>query len=479
MAIIRKIRYKKAIPEDAKIVIVDGVKCARFRHKTRTVNAPLDEGGKWCWVDTPEWYIRYKNAHGEWKRKKGYTDRRATENLAEEIQQHVDRKRQGIEPINEEHLTRPLLEHADDFKADLAARDVTPDEVTNIYRRVRFIIKDCGFHRIGDMAPMAVQARLAKLRKDGRSIQTSNHYLQSIKQFAKWLVVNRRAVDNPLAHLEKLSVETDRRHDRRAILPDEFTRLVAAAETGKSVEAVAGPDRAMLYILAAWTGFRRRELGSLTIRSFDLSSQSPVVRVQAAYSKNGRADEIPLHTAVVERLRAWLKTKGEIEPGVPLIRLQTSGGYWRKPSKMMKHDLSVAREAWIEEAESEREKRRRAKSSFLKYQDDDGLFADFHSNRHTFISNLGRAGVPLATAQKLARHSTPTLTSNVYTHLELSDKAAAIGQLPYLTQIAGTTNEPQTILKTGTDDELPPHSYESLATALPKWGHFGACRRIG
>ncbi len=206
-----------------------------------------------------------------------------------------------------------------------------------------------------------------------------------------------------------------------------------------------------------------------------------MVRVQAAYSKNGRADEIPLHTTVVERLRAWLKAKGDIEPGEPLICLQTSGGNWRRPSKMMFHDLGVARETWIDEADTDLEKKRRLKSSFLKYQDDDGLFADFHSNRHTFISNLGRAGVPLATAQKLARHSTPTLTSNTYTHLELSDKAAAIELLPNLAQNSNPEAEPQTLLATGTDDELPVSNYESLATPLPQpcqngviSGHFDA-----
>ena len=31
----------------------------------------------------------------------------------------------------------------------------------------------------------------------------------------------------------------------------------------------------------------------------------------------------------------------------------------------------------------------------IPYRDEDGLFADFHANRHTFISNLSRAGVPL------------------------------------------------------------------------------------
>ncbi len=54
----------------------------------------------------------------------------------------------------------------------------------------------------------------------------------------------------------------------------------------------------------------------------------------------------------------------------------------------------------------------------VPYQDEDGLFADFHANRHTFITNPGRAGIPLGTAQKLARHSDPKLTGNIYTHLE-------------------------------------------------------------
>lgn len=49
----------------------------------------------------------------------------------------------------------------------------------------------------------------------------------------------------------------------------------------------------------------------------------------------------------------------------------------------------------------------------LSYQDDNGAFADFHANRHTFMTNLGRTGVPLTTAQKLARHSDPKLTASV------------------------------------------------------------------
>lgn len=50
---------------------------------------------------------------------------------------------------------------------------------------------------------------------------------------------------------------------------------------------------------------------------------------------------------------------------------------------------------------------------------------DVHANRHTFIRNLGKAGVSLTTAQRLARHSDPKLTANIHTHL-----GSMIGQLP-------------------------------------------------
>lgn len=60
---------------------------------------------------------------------------------------------------------------------------------------------------------------------------------------------------------------------------------------------------------------------------------------------------------------------------------------------MMKRDLAAALSAWLQEAkDDEEETKRRQESSFLTYKLADGLFADFHDNRDTFISNQGRAG---------------------------------------------------------------------------------------
>ncbi len=73
--------------------------------------------------------------------------------------------------------------------------------------------------------------------------------------------------------------------------------------------------------------------------------------------------------------------------------------------------------------------RRDLAAAGIVYETDLG-FADFHSLRVTFATLLARAGVPLAMAQRLMRHSTPTLTANVYTKIELHDAAAAVARLP-------------------------------------------------
>ena len=52
--------------------------------------------------------------------------------------------------------------------------------------------------------------------------------------------------------------------------------------------------------------------------------------------------------------------------------------------------------------------------------------ADFHALRHSFISNLVRAGVSPKVAQQLARHSTITLTMDRYAHTAIGDLRAGV-----------------------------------------------------
>ena len=64
------------------------------------------------------------------------------------------------------------------------------------------------------------------MRSKGCSIKTSNLYLAAIKQFAGWLVNDRRMADNPLAHLAGGDVNQDRRHDRRKLSLEDLERVL-------------------------------------------------------------------------------------------------------------------------------------------------------------------------------------------------------------------------------------------------------------
>ena len=247
------------------------------------------------------------------------------------------------------------------------------------------------------------------------------------------MVRNKRLISNPLEGLSMLNTRTDRRHDRRPLGSEEFERLIHVAETGPPAVGLLGRDRAMLYILAAWTGFRRGELGSLTLRGFKLEGNMPTVTVEASYSKHRRQDVQILHPDIVAKLKDWLvrrAPKNEDEILFPISK--KTCGVDRKTSDMIKGDLDAARRFWIAETDDPEERQRREESEFLVYKNKAGLFADFHGLRHTFISNLGKAGVAPKTAQILTRHSDLSLTMNIYTHVDQQEQAAAINSLPGL-----------------------------------------------
>lgn len=120
--------------------------------------------------------------------------------------------------------------------------------------------------------------------------------------------------ENPFRHIPKVNAEVDIRHQRRPLSAEEFTRLVGAARCGRVFRGLSGPDRVALYIVAGMTGLRTKELGSLSLHSFTLDADPPVVAVEAAYSKHRRRDEIPLHPELVAELRVWLAEKPANEP---------------------------------------------------------------------------------------------------------------------------------------------------------------------
>ena len=339
-----------------------------------------------------KWWGRYRDALGRDRRVPLANDKTAAQAMLNELVRRVELERAGrLDPF-EDHLKTPLDVHIGAFERYLTNKGVTEKQIYTAKSQVEKIAKKSKWKTIRDISAGDVQSYLGDLKREGRSAQTCNHYLKSAKQFTRWLVRDRRSPENVLEHLSRMNVRVDRRHDRRALSADEFSRLVEAARTGSTIESIAGPDRAMMYILAAWTGFRKGEIGSLTLRSLRLDDDPPTATVDACFSKRKRQDTQILHPEVAALLEKWLASKGSLKHDEPLFPVsgKAPGGKERKTHKMMQCDLARARQLWLAEADeiSVEERKRREQLDFLEYCDSDGLFADFHSNRHLFITSL-------------------------------------------------------------------------------------------
>lgn len=77
---------------------------------------------------------------------------------------------------------------------------------------------------------------------------------------------------------------------------------------------------------------------------------------------------------------------------------------------MLGADLSAARQAWLDDAQTPEDRKEREQSTLLCYVDAAGSVVDFHALRHTTGSMLAASGVHPKVAQSLMRHSSIDLT---------------------------------------------------------------------
>jgi len=421
--------YTKPLPEGAEIFTRKGKRYARFKSgKGNTVTAPLTQDCKKAIVETAKWYIEYRSAEGVLRKVAGFTDRKATEQRAAELEKDAERVRSGYKPKEHEQLNRPLAEHLQEYGQYLLDKGTTPRQAQQVYRRALGIVEGCHFVRWSDIRASRIQSFLADLRTDrederGLSAQTTNWYLQAIKQFCNWMVAEGRVSENPVAHLKRLNVKTDRRHDRRALELQELRQLLESTVKGAKRFGMTGYERYLLYRFAVETGLRANEIRTLTVGSFDLDKLT--VTVKAGYSKRRREDVLPLRPDTATLLREFLKDK--------LPTVKAFGGSYEqltdKTADMLKADLADAGVPYVDDAER---------------------YADFHCLRHTTGSLLAASGVHPKIVQSLMRHSDINLTMSRYTHIFAGQESQAVAELPDL-----SLSSKQSRRATGTYDVKP------------------------
>lgn len=505
MACLRRIPYTKPIPAGAEIVTHKGTPHARYREDGRAALAPLTRKGDRIRLHSAKWYGEYRDADGVLQCVPLSTDKTAAGQMLADLVRKAEMARANITDPFERHRKRPLVEHLDDWESSLLAGGATAKHVSQTVACARRVIDACGFARIADLSASRVQQHLAGLREQrhtlppldptkaeytkaelakalavkataiaamvgrnrleatgqgkarryprataqalhrlrtrGRSIKTSNLYLDAMKAFCTWLVQDRRTPDNLLAHLSGGNVKLDRRHDRRTLTEEELRTVIGAARTSdRPFLGLSGEDRAMLYSAACATGFRASELASLSPADFALANDPPTVTLAAEYAKNGRTAVQPLPADLVEPLRVYLAGRPADVPVWP-------GNWARKAAGMIAADLEACGIPYVVEGP------------------DGPLYADFHALRHSFIAMLDRSGATLKEAMQLARHSDPKLTMAVYGRAQLHDLSAAVGRLPSLQP--GPQSGADVLAATGTDGKPETESATPDISSFP------------
>jgi integrase/recombinase XerD len=371
----------------------------------------------------PNWSVSWNDASGRRRlRSTGTTDRKLAERIASRIEETELLAREGfVDPRAERFAIgarTPLLEHVEKFVTYLRDKGSTESHAKDRASQLQRLLAVMKVERVAQITPAKVQSGLAELRRTrDLSATTVNRHMVALKGLTRWLVREGLLPSDPIVGLSKLNQDADRRHVRRALTQVEAAALVAAAERGPKLLGLEGRDRAMLYGLALGTGFRASELASLTPESFKLDHDPPVVIARAGYTKNRTEAVQPIRRDLAELVRGWLQGK---VAGQPVFKVKSL--HWRT-WKMMKVDLKAAGVAPV---------------------DEDGRVADFHALRHSYITEIVRAGASVKEAQTLARHKTPELTFRVYAHARLHDLTRTLEAMP---GVAG--NEPVRIDKAG------------------------------
>ncbi len=387
------------------------------------------------------WYVDYKGLDGIRMRVKGYKDKQATAQLAARLEREAELAAEGIVDKYKEHRKRPLKEHLEEFLSSLQAKGNTPEYCKLTHYRAERILNGCKFVFWPDISASDVQLFIAGLRTSGEiSQKTSNYYLQAVKQFCTWMLKDKRAGgESPLKHLDAIKVTDE--VNRKALSPDELSRLIAATEDAPERFGMPGYERAMLYLFAAYTGLRANEIRNLTVSSFDVDKCN--VKVKAAYSKRRREDVLPLRKDTAETMREFFRGK------------TPNAGAFNLPSKYRMADMIRAD---LEDAG-------------IDWQDNGDGVVDFHSLRHCTASLLAASGVNPKTAQAIMRHSDINLTMSRYSHVFRGAESEAVESMPDF-----SSRSCQSQLATGTDGksaELSKSAYKPAYKKLTKKPYSG------
>ena len=323
--------------------------------------------------------------------------------------------------------------HVFHWQKSMQANERSKKHIKESISKVANIIDNCDFSVPSDIDGEKFKNWLSDLRNQGKTICNANGYLTSFKAFTLWLLKTGRISENPIRNITPLK-KLNKERPRRPLTQDQINVLMTATVEADKHHGLTGYERSLVYRIALGTGLRYNEI--YTLKRKDIVTKELKINIQASNSKNSKRDTLPLTEELAKELTEYFANN----LGMP--HTKAFSAMWKDSgAAMLRPDLELAG---------------------IEYKNDDGV-ADFHGLRHTFGTLLAQSGVLPQEAQKLMRHSDINLTMGVYTHLKLSDKAAAIKKLPPIKIIkkkqakTGTADTPENLTANLTKNPIKIH----------------------
>lgn len=404
--------YSIPRPKGAKILKrADGSYAKFTTGRGEEVIAKLAKSGKRIVMETTHYHVEFRDHRDILRRLKGFSDEDSTQRVARTIEDllnvkgssgHIDndlqRRVEGLPAAMRSQLAewgllderanmvaRPLTELIELYADNLRAAERTRAYIRKTRDDLLQAFGACGFRFFSDIAADALGTYLRRRREAGISYRRSNAVLMACKCFTNWAVGSDFVAKSPLrgGKVKLLDPEKDRRRIRRALEVDELRRLFATtAASGVVHHGLTGPERAMVYRLAAESGMRRGELTKLTVSAIDFEGRT--ITLSASITKSGKERVIPMTPRAAAELRQYTLNK---LPTARALKIP-----WAT-SEMLREDL---------------------KTAGIEYKDDRGHVFDFHSLRGECATLLIEAGVEPKVAQEILGHSDIRLTLQTY-----------------------------------------------------------------
>jgi len=461
MAHLFKQTTTRPLPAGAELFTRNGERFARWtdgKGRKRTARVTGEGDTARIQTESATWYVRLRRADGELSDvATGCRDKSAAASRLSELVAEQEKIRAGVitpsEANTAKHGRMAYAGTVQAFIDSMAARGCVKG-TCNTWRHylISAGVDGLDWRTLADMDRAGLERWLsmrAVTPKDPEKpdsimgARNHNAHVAAFAAFGAWCLRQGYVKANPFAATAKRNEKADRRHVRRALTVDELARLVDAARRRPCLEAVKinrGPNkgkpgadvseetldrlrflgwtRALAYWTAAATGLRWGELRSITLGAVRLDADPPHVILQAKSEKARRGAQIPVQADLAAELGKYLverRSRLVGRSGASIVEFPgvlDSVPVFDVPEKMSK----------VFHAD--------CKAAGVPRHDGAGRAVDVHALRHTFGTMLAKAGVSLQVAQRAMRHSTPTLTANVYTHLGLVDVAGAVEKLP-------------------------------------------------